>query len=42
LIGIDCGPVRAPLRNLTTAQVAELREKLKRLEILTEAKPTTH
>ncbi len=28
-LGVDCGPVRAPLRNLTAAQKSELLERLK-------------
>jgi N-acetylneuraminate lyase len=28
MVGVDCGPVRPPLRNLTTAQVAALADRL--------------
>jgi len=31
IIGVDCGPVRPPLANLSSAQYAELEEKLKPL-----------
>lgn len=34
LIGIDCGPVRSPLRNLTDEQTEQLRRKLERLNLL--------
>jgi N-acetylneuraminate lyase len=28
LLGVDCGPVRLPLRALTPEQIAELRRRL--------------
>jgi len=31
IIGVDCGPVRPPLTNLSSAQLAELEEKIKLL-----------
>jgi N-acetylneuraminate lyase len=34
MIGVDCGPVRAPLRNLTSEQLAALADKLARLDVL--------
>jgi len=34
IIGIDCGPVRSPLRNLTAEQMKRLRQQLERLEVL--------
>ena len=34
MVGVDCGPVRAPLRNLSTEQLAALAEKLARLDVL--------
>lgn len=34
LLGIDCGPVRSPLRNLTDDQIEELRRTLERLNVL--------
>jgi N-acetylneuraminate lyase len=33
LIGVDCGPVRAPLRNLTPAQVDELAGRLSAFDL---------
>lgn len=33
LIGVDCGPVRAPLRNLTSAQLDELVGKLEAFDV---------
>ncbi|MEK6233393.1 MAG: dihydrodipicolinate synthase family protein [Planctomycetales bacterium] len=33
MIGIDCGPVRSPLRNLTSSERSELRDRLDALEI---------
>ena len=39
MLGIDCGPVRSPLRNLSTAQIAELRQELERLNVLATAGP---
>ncbi len=35
LIGIDCGPVRPPIQNLSSAQRGELEEQIRRLGILT-------
>jgi N-acetylneuraminate lyase len=37
LIGVDCGPVRPPLRNLSADQMTALAEKLASLEILARA-----
>jgi N-acetylneuraminate lyase len=34
LIGVDCGPVRSPLRNLSSAESAALEEELASLEVL--------
>jgi len=34
LIGVDCGPVRPPLRNLSAAQLAALADKLASFDIL--------
>ena len=34
LVGIDCGSVRSPLRNLTDDEMKELRRKLERLNVL--------
>jgi N-acetylneuraminate lyase len=34
MLGVDCGPVRPPLRNLSPAQVAELADRLASLSIL--------
>src|SRR5262249_37083195 len=34
LIGVDCGPVRPPLRNLSREEVGQLAAELERLEIL--------
>ncbi len=33
MVGVDCGPVRAPLRNLTAEQLAALADKLARLDV---------
>ena len=33
-LGIDCGPVRSPLQNLTMKQAAELRQQLESLDVL--------
>ncbi len=33
MIGVDCGPVRPPLRNLTTAQTAALADKLASFDV---------
>jgi dihydrodipicolinate synthase/N-acetylneuraminate lyase len=34
LMGMDCGPIRLPLRNLNEAEVAELRAALERGSLL--------
>ena len=34
MIGLDCGPVRTPLRNLTTQQVSQLRKDLEAMGFL--------
>jgi N-acetylneuraminate lyase len=34
MLGIDCGPVRSPLRNLTAAEVAELAALVTPLDVL--------
>jgi len=36
-LGIDCGPVRAPVRPITDQQIAELRSEIERLPIFAEA-----
>jgi len=40
LIGIDCGPVRSPLRNLTVDQTVELQQRLERLDLLRLTSPS--
>jgi N-acetylneuraminate lyase len=43
LCGVDCGPVRPPLRNLSAAETAALAEELATFDILTRAiEQTTH
>ena len=37
LIGVDCGPVRPPLRNLTAAQTAALLDRLASFDVLASA-----
>ncbi len=41
-IGIDCGPVRSPLRNLTADQLRELQQQIEALDVLSldSAEPT--
>ena len=34
LMGMDCGPIRLPMRNLNEAEVAELRAALERGSLL--------
>ncbi|MEX2310237.1 MAG: dihydrodipicolinate synthase family protein, partial [Pirellulales bacterium] len=35
LVGIDCGPVRAPVKNLSSSDQASLRSELERIGALT-------
>jgi N-acetylneuraminate lyase len=34
LVGVDCGPVRSPLRNLAREEIASLAEEVKALGVL--------
>jgi N-acetylneuraminate lyase len=40
LIGVDCGPVRPPLHNLSTAEPSALAEKLDSFDVF--ARPLSH
>lgn len=42
LTGVDCGPVRSPLRNLTAEQRSRLLHQVKSLDIITPAPATAH
>jgi N-acetylneuraminate lyase len=39
MVGVDCGPVRPPLRNLTPPQLEALAEKLARLDVVPLRRP---
>ena len=34
MLGVDCGPVRAPLNNLSPTQLDELRQSIAELNVL--------
>lgn len=42
MLGVDCGPVRLPLRNLTEEQQRELTQKIESLELLSDPLSVSH